>query len=118
MWYDTHVENILNIKRSSRNLAVIGITEKKSNFLRQFCRCHHKTQGAEDNFYSLQTWSWTVLFPALSTQIVLFSSKIRRVFVLKFYYEKRARNFLKHLVYIGKTWNEEFNPTIIRFNKD
>ena len=104
MWYDIHVENILNIKRSSRNLAVIGITEKKSNFLRQFCRCHHKTQGAEDNFYSLQTWSWTVLFPALSTQIVLFSSKIRRVFVLKFYYEKRARNFLKHLVYIGKTW--------------
>ena len=29
MWYDIHVENILDIKRSSRNLAVIGITEKK-----------------------------------------------------------------------------------------
>ena len=30
MWYDIHVENILDIKRSSRNLAVIGITEKKT----------------------------------------------------------------------------------------
>ena len=80
MWYDIHVENILDIKRSSRNLAVIGITEKKKkNFLRQFSRYYHKTQEAEDNFYSSQTWSWTVLFPALSTQIVLFSSKIRRV---------------------------------------
>ena len=29
MWYDIHVENILDKKRSSRNLAVIGITEKK-----------------------------------------------------------------------------------------
>ena len=34
MWYDIHVENILDKKRSSRNLAVIGITEKKNSFLR------------------------------------------------------------------------------------
>ena len=33
MWYDIHVENILDIKRSSRNLAVIGITEKKKKNL-------------------------------------------------------------------------------------
>ena len=33
MWYDIHVENILDIKRSSRNLAVIGIAEKKKTFL-------------------------------------------------------------------------------------
>ena len=33
MWYDIHVENILDKKRSSRNLAVIGITEKKTAFL-------------------------------------------------------------------------------------
>ena len=81
MWYDIHV----------------GITEK-NNFLRQFSRYHHKNQGAEDNFYSLRTWSWTFLLPALSTQIVLFSSKIGRVFVPKFHHEKRARNFLKYLV--------------------
>ena len=35
MWYDIHVENMLNIKRSSRNLAAMGMP-KKSNFFRQF----------------------------------------------------------------------------------
>ena len=97
MWYDIHVGNMLNIKGSSRNLAAMRITEK-NNFLRQFSRYHHKNQGAEDNFYSLRTWSWTFLLPALSTQIVLFRSKIGRVFVPKFHHEKRARNFLKYLV--------------------
>ena len=101
MWYDIHVENMLNIKRSSRNLAAMGITEK-NNFFRQFSWYHQRNQGAEYNFYSLRTWSWTVLLLALSTQIVLFSSKIERVFVPKFYHEKRARNFRKHLVYVGK----------------
>ena len=39
---------------------------------------------------------------ALRTQIVLFSSKIGRAFVPKFFNEKRERNFLKHLLYIGE----------------
>ena len=29
MWYDVHVESLLNIRRSSRNLATMWITEKK-----------------------------------------------------------------------------------------
>ena len=33
MWYDIHVESMLNIRRSSRNLASMGITGKKNNFL-------------------------------------------------------------------------------------
>ena len=99
--YDIHVENMLNIKWSSRNLAAIGIT-KKNNFFRQFSRYYHKNQGAEDNFCSLRTWSWPVLLSALRTQIVLFSSKIGRAFVQKFFNKKRERNFLKHLLYIGE----------------
>ena len=30
MWYDVHVESLLNIRGSSRNLATMGITEKLS----------------------------------------------------------------------------------------
>ena len=30
MWYDVHVESLLNTRGSSRNLATIGITEKCS----------------------------------------------------------------------------------------
>ena len=33
MWYDVHVESLLNIRRSSRNLATMWITEKKTAFL-------------------------------------------------------------------------------------
>ena len=79
----------------------MGITEKKPKFPREFSRYLHKDQR-QDNFYSLQTWKWTVLIPALSTQMVLLSSKIGRVFVTKFYHEKRARNFLKYLAYVGE----------------
>ena len=35
MWYDIHVENMLNTKRSSRNLAAMGMPEK-NNIFRQF----------------------------------------------------------------------------------
>ena len=33
MWYDEHVESLLNLRGFSRNLAAMGITEK-NNFLR------------------------------------------------------------------------------------
>ena len=32
MWYDVHIESLLNIRGSSRNLASMGITEKKKTF--------------------------------------------------------------------------------------
>ena len=32
MWYDVHVEYLLNIRGSSRNLVAMGITEKKKLF--------------------------------------------------------------------------------------
>ena len=66
MWYDVHIESLLNIRGSSRNLASMGITEKKKNFLREFSRHLHKDQR-QDNFYSLRTWKWTVLYPAISS---------------------------------------------------
>ena len=56
----------------------------------------------EDNFYSLSTRKWAGLIPALSAQIALITSKVWHVFVPKFCHEKRARNVLKHLVYVGE----------------
>ena len=100
MWYDVYVESLLNIRRSSRNLATMWITEKNS-FLREFSRYFHKDQR-QDNFYSLRTWKWTVLYPAISSQLLFFGNKAGFVFVPKFFHEKRARNFLKHLEFIGE----------------
>ena len=58
MWYDVHVESLLNIRGSSRNLATMGITGK-NNFFREFSRYLHKTER-QDNFYSLQRGKSTV----------------------------------------------------------
>ena len=101
MRHDVHVENLLNIRRSFRNLAKTGLTEK-NNFLRENSRFNHKNEKTKGNFYSKRTWKWTVLIPALSSRMILNSSKIRRDFAPKFYHEKRARNFLKYLVYVGE----------------
>ena len=51
MWYDVHVESLLNITGSSRILATMGITEK-NNFLREFITYLHKTER-QDSFYGL-----------------------------------------------------------------
>ena len=69
MWYDVHVESILNIRGSSRILATMGITEK-NNFLREFSRYLQKNE--RHNFYSLQSGNWTFLYSALSRKLIFF----------------------------------------------
>ena len=46
---------------------------------------HHKNQNTQDNFYSLQTWQWKVLIPALSMEIILVSIKIGCALVPKIF---------------------------------
>ena len=64
MWYDVYVESLLNMAGSSRNLATMGVTEE-NNFLREYSRYFHKNQR-QDHFYSIKTWTRTVLLPAMS----------------------------------------------------
>ena len=45
MWYHVHVESLLNIRGSSKNLAIIGITEKTTflkNLLDSFIKIKDK----------------------------------------------------------------------------
>ena len=85
----------------------MGMTEK-NKFIREFSRNLHETQR-QDNFHSTLIGHWTVLYLALSTQLLLLTSKVGRVFVPKFFHDKRARNFIKHLEYIG-----EYGPDNVR----
>ena len=100
MWYDIHAESLLNIKGSSKNLAAMGMTEK-SNFIREFIRYLHKTQR-QDNFYSILIGHWIVLYPTLNMQLILLTSKVGRVFLPKFFHDKKVKDFLKHLEYAGE----------------
>ena len=62
-----------------------------------------------DDFYSIKRTGWTILYPALSTQITFFDNNAGIIFVQKFYLEKRTKNFLKYLSYIG-----EYGPDNVR----
>ena len=68
----------------------MGITEK--NFLRQFSTYLYKT-SRQDNLYSIPIGTWTTLYPALTTQILLFTNKVQRIFVPKFYHKKGQKIF-------------------------
>ena len=83
IWYNVRVENLLNIRGSSRNLTTIGLPGK-NNFHREYSRYYHKNKNLQDNFCKLPTWQWSVLAQALRSQMILISSKIERVFVTKF----------------------------------
>ena len=54
------------------------------------------------DFYSIKRTGYTVLYPALSTQIKFFDNKAGLIFVPKFYHERRTKNFLEYLLYVGK----------------
>ena len=98
---ELHVLNLLNIKGSHRNLAVMSPTEK-NQYLRNLSQYVHRSTDNLDVFYSRFNKTRTVLFHALESMIVYCSRKIQRLFVPKFYHDRNKRNFLKNLKYIGE----------------
>ena len=98
MWMETHVESMLNIRGTSRDLATMGINEKKINF-RTFSQYLHK-MPRQDNLYCFKPNQWTVLHPALTTEIIFFENKVGHIFIPKFYHDKKDTSFLKLLSYV------------------
>ena len=59
----------------------------------------------QDNFYCYRTQHWTVLYAGLGvalTRLYFYENKVGRIFVPKFYHDKRDTNFLKFLSYVGE----------------
>ena len=103
MWTDIHVESILNINGNSKNLDTVGIQEK--NLLLRTVSGYYHDSPIQDNFYCYQTQHWAVLYAGLGTvptQTLFYENKVGRIFVLKFYHDKRNTNFLKLLSYVGE----------------
>ena len=99
MWTDIHVECILNISENSRNLATAGLNEEI--FLLRTVSGYLHNSPRQDNFYCFEIQQWTVLYPALSTQIIFFENKVGRISVPKSYYDKKGTNFFKFLSCVG-----------------
>ena len=79
--------------------------EEKTKFLYDLARENHASQadhGNLDDFYSGISRSFTVLIHALSFTIFRFSDRIQRLFIPKFYHDRKNTNFLKNLIYVGE----------------
>ena len=59
-------------------------------------------QHQTDEFYSGINKSFVVLSHALSNTVLRFTDRIQRLFVPKFYHDRKDKNVLKDLKYIGE----------------
>ena len=55
-----------------------------------------------DYFYSGLALSYTVLMHVLNSTVLRYNDRIVRLFVPKFYHDRKDKNFLKELVFVGK----------------
>ena len=79
--------------------------EEKTKFLDDLTRESHAStpnSGNSDEFYCGISKSFVVIKHALSHTVLRFTNRIQRLFVPKFYHDRRDTNFLKGLIYIGE----------------
>ena len=127
IYYKNHIVNMLNIRGASRNLAIMSLHEKNT-FLRLLTKYFHQNSTENDDFYSYFNKDNTVLYHALMSVMVYYNRKIQRLFVPKFYHERKSKNFLKTLKFIGE-WDiidkigfsefpNEFGRKLYEYQKD
>ena len=83
------------------------IPEEKNNFLNRLTKAIHKEDeiqyGNSHTFYSgANSSAFVVLTYFLSYAVLRFTNKIQRLFVPKFYHERKDKNFFNGLIYIGE----------------
>ena len=103
--YDTKImESMLGITGLSMNLRDMS-TAQKNGYLRSYTR--HKHQGKADEpkqdiFYSVFNKYYTPLYHASHKIMVVFSKRIGKLFVPKFYHGRKHNNFFKNLRFVGE----------------
>ena len=77
----------------------------KKNLLLRKISGYLQDSPRQNNFYCYKTQHWTALYAGLGVvpaQIFFYESKVRHIFVPKFYHDKRDTNFLTFLSYVGE----------------
>ena len=97
------MRSMLGITGSSHDFTTLP-AEVKSSYLHRLTRhLHHGKPNTKGNgyFYSDLHLLYAMLIHVLHTTALRFTDRINRLFVLRFYHDRRNVNFLKGLVYIG-----------------
>ena len=97
------MRSMLGITGSSHDFTTLP-AEVKSSYLHRLTRhLHHGKPNTKGNgyFYSDLHLLYAMLIHVLHTTALRFTDRINRLFVPRFYHDRRNVNFLKGLVYIG-----------------
>ena len=106
LYYEQKSKTLLKITGTEHDFTSMT-TEEKNDFLNRLTKATHKQSdlyyGNSDTFYSGATNGSSVVLSYILSYVVLwYTERIQRLFVPKFYHNRRDKNFLKNLIYIGE----------------
>ena len=106
LYYETELKKLLKITGAEHDFTSM-IPKEKNNFLNRLTKAIHKEDeiqyGNSHTFYSGANSSASVVLTYfLSYAVLRFTNKIQRLFVPKFYHERKDKIFFKGLIYIGE----------------
>ena len=90
----THSYNFAGINIQQKNIYLKRLSAEKHNSFR--------TGNVSDFYSSIGIRPFTVLFHFLDNSMLRFTDRIQRVFVPRFYHDRKDTNFLKGLIYVGE----------------
>ena len=90
------MKSMLGIKGSSYDFTILS-AEVKTSYLYRLTKFVHFKANTKNNdyFYSKHSLSFTVIMHVLNTSVLRFTDRIKRLFVPKFYHDRKDTNFLK-----------------------
>ena len=107
LFNEQHLKVLIGITTSSYDFTSLNLQEKTGYLQRLTLNLHKGVKGT--NSYNLSVFlspianlPATILIYILSQSIVRYTNRIKRLFVTRFYHDRKDRNFLKGLVYAGE----------------
>ena len=107
LFNEQHLKGLIGITTSSNDFTYLTPQEKTGYLQRLTLNLHKGVKGT--NSYNLSVFlspmtnlPATILIYILSQSIVRYTNRIKRLFVTRFYHDRKDRNFLKGLVYVGE----------------
>ena len=98
-WHDDIIESYFGINATNQSKDFTGITIPQKNMYMKYLDL---TSRGIQNFYTNLPARWTVLQPMWNKQTRFYESKVKYLFVPKFYHDRASHGFLQHLKYLGK----------------
>ena len=107
LYNEHYLKVLIGITTSSYDFTSLTRQEKTGYLQRLMLNLHKGVKPTNSYnlsvfFSSIINFPATILIYILSQSIVRYTNRIKRLFVTRFYHDRKDRNFLKGLVYVGE----------------